>query len=61
MKFMDFLFTIAWTALFVFLARLVFTRMKSRKRLFILMALNLVFLASLFGLFPVVIAFWKIS
>ncbi len=52
---MDLVFLICWPLLFMGVAGLVWKRWVNRGRLYILILVNLIFLSSLFYLFPLVL------
>jgi len=53
---MDLIFLVCWTALFMGGGFLIWKYLINRVRLYLLMLLNMCFLASLFYLFPIVLS-----
>ena len=53
---MDLLFLACWTSAFILGAFLIWKHLINRIRVYLLMLLNLVFLATLFYLYPIVLA-----
>lgn len=53
---MDLLFLVCWTFMFMAGVFLIWKRLVNRIRLYLLMLLNLFFLAALFYLYPIVLA-----
>ncbi|WP_462269966.1 hypothetical protein [Desulfobacter sp.] len=52
---MDLIFLVSWTVLFSLAAFLIWRRVISRIRLYVMILLNLVFLAGLFYFYPMVL------